>query len=1272
MPCLFLYHRQRDITCNMTDNTITQYAVLFTGQKLKKAKTWQDGILKCYSFNAKAVLYDEKNYAIDSLFLKGRPIVKGDEFEFDRNLVTIESILGTVSDPTQYTKDVNRGNVLPESGNSSHSANDPTKNRLRWRPVFSEFKSPARNHTSHNGMGTKRAGTEEEDEEMPPYYVPPPPNPASLVDVGDEMPPYAIMETRKVGDQGGVLAKNEVTFPKRRKIGLTRPNSSEAAQSNGDGGEECGLDEDTLDYGVEMNKNEAQLRARPHPLVPTSTSATTSLTKLQASTANTERPATVAQPKPRNPHKNSTAATHDCTVSLAKSTTPPTSLEFPSVARCDAVSKTNKPPVRMMQIPVRFNTPSQYKDTFTRVIYEHLQVLLMNMAMYYRTMLAKRPRSAEIEGYFRSRRIGFYASCSLSAESRFGAWQAKSNHSGLPATTVAPAIDQTYFLGLGNKEHHSLRYMDRFQKLRLRTGIHLSGKERLLWSLKWRKIGDSRTAKEIMTEGCPVYAIRGVSASAEFMMLDNLTDTLHQTPLLPSIINYTPADRPVSTKQGRFKPPSRLPQKSGCLIVKEEYGLDVGAMIKDVIREFTLNEDQESALRALARSVIVAPGWSDGTSQTTPILLVHGVFGAGKSYLIAVMIIFLQRVAAAVASEKDGGEEVEDRYKIMVTSMTPQEDSQADSSFHGTELKELEYMLENDSLPEKEAKYVQDAIRRFKQSENRGLVARSLVVGTTCMASIFDVFNDIHFPLVILDESSQIAEPMAMVPVARISGERLLLVGDPLQLPPTLATSGSAASAGKGLDKTLFDRAIQCHPRISSISNILFYERRLINGVTMKDRAPLVADLPALCFVDVQGQEQQNPRSKSFNNEAEIKVAVATIRRLLELGVRAADVGVIALYKDQADKIDAALKSLSVGKKRKDGVQGAEKDVIVLSCVRTARTNFIDNPQRVNVALTRAKRHLILLGERKTLESNNMWNRIISQCKGSSDEYTDSHTFMQRLNVLKLAADEPNRPREDTLARDMSSTSSSRAGTTRLQSVRLLSPSAKSHQEVGMDADLEDEMMELDSMALTKKTLAPNGDEGGIVQLTYRRIAKQSISTTVKENVVPRDPVATPSVVATTHTIDESGLDNVSEFDIEKGFSQSISATSRKTQDFLQQKPRDTLLSIYERSMATSNNKTVLHETGNVTTDSSSNSTAWDASLKRSIAQTMTKDERAPIRPSLSIVDAVQQRLRVGAMAGLVEEGMALPAPSKMVREAEQVEDGDGDDDEDDVGCLEF
>lgn len=53
------------------------------------------------------------------------------------------------------------------------------------------------------------------------------------------------------------------------------------------------------------------------------------------------------------------------------------------------------------------------------------------------------------------------------------------------------------------------------------------------------------------------------------------------------------------------------------------------------------------------------------------------------------------------------------------------------------------------------------------------------------MASVFDVFNDMRFPLVILDESSQITEPMAMVPVSRLGAERLLLVGDPHQVRAT-------------------------------------------------------------------------------------------------------------------------------------------------------------------------------------------------------------------------------------------------------------------------------------------------------------------------------------------------------------------------------------------------------------------------------------------------------------------------------------------------------
>ncbi|RUS23245.1 P-loop containing nucleoside triphosphate hydrolase protein [Endogone sp. FLAS-F59071] len=1064
--------------------------------------------------------------------------------------------------------------------------------------------------------------------------------------------------------------------------------------------------------------------------------------------SSTEREVTVAQPSQR--------ASIQATI---KSIFKAPSLEFPGAARCEA-AKTNKP-MRMMQIPVRFNTPSQYKDTFSQLIYEHLQVLLINVATRYRTILAKRPHSANIEEYFRRRGIGFYSSCSLGAESRSDSWQAKSHCKG----PQAPAVEPTFFLRLSDKEHHSVYSKDDiwivsksidFEPASTFLGRSVFYGPSSGGSLEFKCVNpkNTRTAREIAAEKTPVYAIRSVAANAEFMMLviigllmiylqtwlicaDNLAYFLHETPLLPSIINHIPTNRSLSVKQAGFKPPSRVPNKSGCLVLKEAHGVDVEAMIKDVAREFTLNEDQESALRTLAGSVIVAPGWSDGPSQVAPIL-VHGVFGAGKSYLIAVMIIFLQRITAIVMDDNKGGEGTkgdENGYRILVTSMTNVAvdrilmtllelgfmefvrvgslkkiakpilpfTAQIRPGAH-EELKELESMLEGDSLSEEETKYVQDAVRRFKQSENKDLVARSPIVGTTCMASVFDIFNDIRFPLVILDESSQIAEPMAMVPVSRLGAERLLLVGDPLQLPPMLATSSDSASVGKGLDKTLFDRmmqmgvkpvmlrtqyrlgfySLQCHPRISAISNILFYEKRLVDGITLQDRAPLVVGLPTLCYIDVQGQEQQNPQSNSYSNEAEINIAVATVRRLLELGVQASDMGVIALYKDQANKIDGALRGPAANNKKKDGVQistvdafqGAEKDVIILSCVRTTRTNFIDTPQRVNVALTRAKRcgfnivencrHLVLLGHRKMLEANALWNRILAQCKDSQDEFTDAHTFIHHLNELEIAANVKNQSKDNTSVRYMP-----RADVIERKPSRSLPKSLESIQGVNVDDD--------DFEGETKK-INPTLHGVNPVQSINRGTAKRSLKhscTAMKENITPRDETRISKAPITTSTTGESRWDHIFDLDIEDGLSPAIAASARELNEPPQQKDFNESLKLTlelpEENDASAGNKgAVLRETSNVASGNPlsepSNSTEAP-SINQSFAP-MT--EAMPTsRSPVSILEVL--KLRAGATSGLVDKGVALPPPCKLLREiGKEVDQVAGENDEDDVGCLEF
>lgn len=66
-----------------------------------------------------------------------------------------------------------------------------------------------------------------------------------------------------------------------------------------------------------------------------------------------------------------------------------------------------------------------------------------------------------------------------------------------------------------------------------------------------------------------------------------------------------------------------------------------------------------------------------------------------------------------------------------------------------------------------------------------------------------------------------------------------------------------------------------------------------------------------------------------------------------------------------------------------DAFQGAEKEIIVLSCVRTRQIGFIDSEKRMNVALTRAKRHLLIVGNLSCLSKNRLWGRVIYHCKGN-------------------------------------------------------------------------------------------------------------------------------------------------------------------------------------------------------------------------------------------------------------------------------------------------
>ncbi|XP_024906684.1 protein ZGRF1 [Pteropus alecto] len=422
------------------------------------------------------------------------------------------------------------------------------------------------------------------------------------------------------------------------------------------------------------------------------------------------------------------------------------------------------------------------------------------------------------------------------------------------------------------------------------------------------------------------------------------------------------------------------------------------------------------------------------------------VFGAGKSYLLAVVVLFFVRLFEQSETPTSGNARP---WKLLIASSTNVAVDRvllgllslgfdkfvrvgsvrkiakpvlpyslhAGSGNASEQLKELHALMREDLTP-LERLYVRRSIEQHKLGTNKTLLRQVCVVGVTCAACLFPCMNDLRFPVVVLDECSQVTEPASLLPITRFECEKLIVVGDPKQLPPTI--QGSEAAHENGLEQTLFDRLClmghepvllrtqyRCHPAISAVANDLFYGGVLVNGVSEADRAPLLAWLPTLCFYSVRGLEQTEG-DNSFHNVAEAAFTLKLIRAVLASGVPGSAVGVITLYRAQmcklchllrdADSDSPEVKAVQVS--TVDAFQGAEKEIIILSCVRTRQVGFIDSEKRMNVALTRGRRHLLIVGHLACLRGSRLWGRVIQHCAGREDGLQHASQCEPQLDLL--------------------------------------------------------------------------------------------------------------------------------------------------------------------------------------------------------------------------------------------------------------------------------
>ena len=279
--------------------------------------------------------------------------------------------------------------------------------------------------------------------------------------------------------------------------------------------------------------------------------------------------------------------------------------------------------------------------------------------------------------------------------------------------------------------------------------------------------------------------------------------------------------------------------------------------------------------------------------------------------------------------------------------------------------------------------------RELIKTESERLVNQTPIIGSTLVKSQLPPLAGVNFDTVLIDECSQASFTLALL--GMVKAKKWVLIGDHKQLLPIFKTGQPARNPRMQEALSAFNHLLQKYPNRSiwlkihyrSNSKIIGFSSRYVydgrirpapvcDNIKLELRKPpkieaLSPDKPVV-FIHRESSAQSD--GSSLFNDAEVEVCDALVRELLRLGVKPEDIGIITPYRAQRKRLASRINVKGLEINTVDAFQGREKDVIIFSVTATNNLRFASDPHRLNVALTRAKKKLIVVGNGKSIRES--------------------------------------------------------------------------------------------------------------------------------------------------------------------------------------------------------------------------------------------------------------------------------------------------------------